>query len=114
MQWGLGSDFIVPGDYDGDNRNDFCVSRPDSNGNLVFYVLTRAGAIQYYTWGSQGDELVAGDYNGDGRSDIAVWRPGASNGASVFYVRPANSTATDIIAQWGLGDDVPVANFQVQ
>lgn len=114
VQWGLGSDFIIPGDYDGDNRNDFCVSRPDSSGNLVFYVLTRTGAIQYYTWGIQGDELVAGDYNGDGKSDIAVWRPGVNNGASVFYVRPASSTTPDIIAQWGLGDDVPVANFQVQ
>ncbi len=90
--WGRNTDLIVPGDYDGDGRYDFCVSRTETIGGVPgrsYYILERDGGGtggSPIRWGIAGDVRAPGDYDGDGKTDVAVWRPSAAAGASTFYV----------------------------
>jgi hypothetical protein len=105
-QWGLGSvgDVPVPGDYDGDGRNDFAVFRQptgqwfviqSSNGGIINQVFGVAGQL---------DIPVPGDYDGDGRTETAYWNP--VNGT--WNVRFANGST--ISQQWGSSavGDIPL------
>jgi hypothetical protein len=102
--FGLGTDTIVPGDYDGDGKADLAVTRTTA-GTLVWYSLASSnGAFSANTWGNSSDLQVPGDYDGDGKTDIAVWRPSSP---STFYI--LGSTAGIIAQPWGLAGDVPAA-----
>ena len=99
VNWGLATDKIAPGDYDGDGVTDYAVFRP-SNGN--WYLFQSTAGISGATWGLSGDVPAAADYDGDGKTDIAIFRP--SNG--VWYV--LKSTGGFTIVNWGLAEDRPV------
>ncbi len=73
-QWGVSTDVVVPGDYDGDGQMDPAVWRPDSG---IWYVLpsNAPGTFAFKQWGASTDKAVPGDYDGDGKTDLAVWRP---------------------------------------
>jgi len=78
-------------DFNGDQRTDVAVWRPES-GN---WLIRGIGEVAY---GQEGDIPVSGDYDGDGATDIAVWRP--SNGT--WYIR-------DLFARtYGIAGDIPV------
>ena len=74
VQWGVGGDIPVPGDYDGTGNtlDDLAVWRP-SNG--TWFILQSNNNTRIVQWGVGGDIPVPGDYDGDGKTDIAVWRP---------------------------------------
>lgn len=99
VNWGLATDKIVPGDYDGDGVTDHAVFRPATG---VWYLFQSTAGIAGATWGLSSDVPVAADYDGDGKSDIAVFRP--SNGT--WYV--LRSTGGFSIVNWGLAEDRPV------
>ncbi len=110
VQWGLGSDTLVPGDYDGDRKDDFCVVR-NNNGQLNWYILERDGGgtgAAAIAWGSAGDRFAPGDYNSDGRQDIAIWRPSSAT----FYVQFSGGTASTLFT-WGSPTDESDANWYV-
>jgi hypothetical protein len=111
--WGLASDLIVPGDYDGDLKTDFAVAR-SQNGQIIWSVLGRnANNIIHYgqPWGlSQTDFPTPGDYDGDGKTDIAVWRPNADPQQNFFYIRQSSNGSLRAF-EWGEQGDYPVANF---
>jgi putative transposon-encoded protein len=66
--FGEGNDIPIPGDYNGDGRDDIAVYRPS---NRTWYLST----VGNFQFGQSGDIAVPGDYNGDGRDDVAVYRP---------------------------------------
>jgi hypothetical protein len=108
-RWGLPTDELVPGDYDGDMRTDFAVWRSGSVGHL--YVLNSSNnSVRVEDFGQTGDDpSVTGDYDGDGVADPAVYRAGASAGQqSYFYYRASlNNSGGDITyVPWGLNGDI--------
>jgi uncharacterized delta-60 repeat protein len=97
-QWGVSTDKIVPGDYDGDNSTDIAVFR-ESEGN--WYILNSSnGTAVIQNWGTSGDRPVPGDYDGDGKTDVAVFRPSEGN----WYIRNSSNGAVKVQG-WGAATD---------
>ena len=73
--FGLASDLVVPGDYDGDGKTDLCTVR--NNAGFLDWHFEPSGTPGSTdvvdTWGITGDLTVQGDYDGDGKTDYAVW-----------------------------------------
>lgn len=89
-------------DYDGDNRVDFVIFRPENN---TWYIRTSAGAFLQQPWGSANEDwMVPGDYDGDGKGDIAVWR----ETTGIWYVI-SSITNTFSTRGWGVAGDEPIA-----
>ncbi len=114
INWGIGTEALVPGDFDGDGRSDFCVVR-NTNNQLIWYILERDGGgtgAAGIPWGGTGDVLTPGDYDGDGRQDVAIWRGNATPSVPIFYVRQSSNNAL-LTFQWGQQNDAPSATWYV-
>jgi hypothetical protein len=111
------SDYVVPGDYDGDGKTDYCVARTSAQAAtpVVWYVLQSSnGAIVARVFGRSDDIPIQGDYDGDGKTDVAMYRRGATAASnSTFYVHRSFSN-TDTGQFWGLRADFPVATFDAR
>ena len=112
VTFGLTSDALAPGDYDGDGRTDFTVVRSQS-GQLVWYTLTRANVFSGVNFGIVGDSLTPGDYDGDGKVDISIWRSSSTPGATAFYSRNSSNGGLQAFA-FGVPNDYPAANWLVK
>jgi hypothetical protein len=97
----LASDVPVPGDYNGDGRDDRAVWRSQTG---EWIVTSPSGSITVTQWGLPGDVPVPGDYDGDGRNDLAVYRP--SDGR--WYVQLATGAVAHNGFPWGISTDQPV------
>jgi hypothetical protein len=107
--WGIATDFFVPGNYDADNKTDIAVWRSGPPFVAAFYILQSAtSTLRAETFGQSGDEpTVQGDYNGDGLDDIAVYRAGATAGAQSFWYWRQAVGGPVFNAQWGQNGDFP-------
>ncbi|MEQ1643572.1 MAG: CHRD domain-containing protein [Pyrinomonadaceae bacterium] len=105
--WGVGSDFAVPGDYDGDGRHDLVVAR-NIGGVNTFIMFSSQSQISFTSFGigsgASPDRAVPGDYDGDGRTDFAVTRNEA--GGIAWWYRPS-AGGPDTRVGWGVaGSDI--------
>ncbi|HEX8492256.1 MAG TPA: carboxypeptidase regulatory-like domain-containing protein [Pyrinomonadaceae bacterium] len=104
VNWGFGTDIIVPGDYDGDGKVDPAVWRA-AEGN--WYIRGTAVGGIVVGWGQSGDIPAQADYDGDAKTDYAVFRPGENN----WYIKQSSNNATRVQG-WGTsGDQLIPADF---
>ena len=111
VDWGLSSDFLIPGDYDGDGKTDLCVRRT-VGGLRQHFILHRTGSTSQIQWGITGDSSVPGDYNGDGRTDLAIWRGNTDGTQNYFWVLNSGS-GTVSTQEWGQCPTVATCDFAV-
>lgn len=109
VPWGFGErgDFFpLVGDFDGDNKNDFCIQRSNPSATTLgqFLMLKSGGGVEFIDWGNSGDFLIPGDYDGDGRSDICVRRTVAGVRQHWLLTRAGATSVTE----WGIAADVSV------
>lgn len=99
VQFGLGTDRLVPADYDGDRKTDIAVFR-----NGAWFILNSSdNTFRAVSWGTRGDAAAPGDFDGDGKADTAVWRPSQAT----WYV--LQSSNNGIVTQpLGNSSDTPV------
>jgi hypothetical protein len=97
----------VPGDYDGDGKNDLAVWTP-STGNWWILPSSVPGDFVRQQWGSPDKIPVPGDFDGDGKTDFAVWNP--SNG--MWSIIPSANPATPMVQQWGATGDIPLSGHR--
>jgi hypothetical protein len=110
QQWGIATDFFVPGDFDGDHKTDIAVWRPGAQ--AYFYILQSAtNTVQAVPFGVTGDDpTILGDYTGDGKFDPAVYRAGANSGDRSYWYYLASSGPLNgqiAVTQWGQNGDFP-------
>jgi hypothetical protein len=97
VNWGVGTDIPVTGNWNRDGLTDVGVFRPS---NHMFY-LKNGTKTTSQTWGISTDTPVTGDWNGDGLADVGVFR----NSTHMFYLK--NGTKTTSV-NWGINTDLPV------
>lgn len=121
FDFGLPSDFVVPGHSVGSEVTDIAVSRNANPGTgTVKYFFPRdmetgagdAGNLATgIIAGIPGDLITQGDYDGDGITDYAVWRPSATAGESKYLIRRSSQPATLFEVFHGLQGNYPVNNW---
>jgi serine protease AprX len=96
---------VRPFDFDGDEKTDLTVFRPDDGMNrATWYSLNVSnGAILQQQFGVSTDKPVPGDYNGDGKTDIAVFR----DADGTWYISQGSAQNFRAV-QWGVSTDKPV------
>lgn len=99
LQFGLGTDRIVPGDFTGDGKTDVAVWRP-STGDW-FFLRSEDNTFLAFPFGQNGDVPAPGDFDNDGKADAAVFRP--STGTWFIFASTQGFTAS----QFGSSGDVP-------
>lgn len=103
VNWGITSDRLINGDFDGDLRDDIAVFRPS---NSTFYILlSQSSTLRIENFGQTGDDpTVVGDYNNDGRDDIAVYREG---NPSTWFYKTSPPASLFVARNWGQVGDFP-------
>jgi hypothetical protein len=102
INYGIGGDYPVVGDWDGDGTDTIGVYR-----NGWFY-LRNSNTVGYadvsFPFGAPGDQPIAGDWNGDGIDTIGVYR----SSEITFYLRNSNTFGSTITFQLGIPGDVAI------
>ncbi|MBS1797790.1 MAG: VCBS repeat-containing protein [Acidobacteria bacterium] len=107
VPWGIGQDWDVPEDYDGDDKTDAAVWRP-SAGQAVFYILNSSNnTLKIEAFGQSGDiPTTVADYDGDGKADVSVYRcPNGSDGQCTWFYRGTMNNPAGVVTYvpWGFG-----------
>ena len=102
VNWGLGSDKLVPGDYTGDGRTDIAVFRPSTG---VWYVFRSSdNSVTTTAFGATGDVPAAGAFDGDAQADFAIFRPSTGQ----WWIRRTTNPNNFLVTNFGSNGDVPV------
>lgn len=100
---GISAAVAVPGDYDGDGKDDFAVYNTTGG---VWFIRTVAGISLAWrlAWGAKGGIPVPGDYDGDGLSDLAIYNPKTSR----WRIGTLDGTILAWNLAWGYSNTIPV------
>jgi CHRD domain/FG-GAP-like repeat len=116
--WGnFNSDYVLPGDYDGDGKYDYCVARTGATATspMVWWVLKSSnGQVQAQTFGFSADLPTQGDYDGDARTDFSVYRNGATTGSDSFFWYFSSMANNGVGTHWGIRGDFPPATYDAR
>jgi hypothetical protein len=113
VSFGARSDTPVPGDWNGDGKDDLGVAR-NVNGSLVWYLDTNGtegwqSGDSIISFGVAGDIPIVGDWNGDRIDDVGVVR--FENGNLTWYLDSNGIRgwqSGDSVIRFGTRGDVPV------
>lgn len=118
--FGINSDRVLPGDYDGDGKTDLCVARGFNIGTtpptlIQFFIRHSNGQPDEYINFGEGINFnfAQGDYDGDGKDDLALTAGGDATNPQqrYFWVRPSANPNQSIVYPWGTTGDLPVAGY---
>jgi subtilisin-like proprotein convertase family protein len=109
LPWGVGGDFVSPGDYDGDGKYDLNVQR--TVGANAQYILRGSsnGATTFTTFGLGTDFIVPGDYDGDGKTDIAVRR--TISGVHNFFILQSSNAVVRTVQFGATGFNTATGDY---
>jgi GH25 family lysozyme M1 (1,4-beta-N-acetylmuramidase) len=103
--YGLASDQVLVGDWDGDGKDTLAVRR----GNVYYFKNSLTGGVAdaVVPYGRADDQVLVGDWNGDGKDTLAVRR------GNVYYIKNSLSGgAADTVFPYGRsGDTVVVGDW---
>jgi hypothetical protein len=104
--FGLPTDTIIYGDFDGDLKQDIAVYREGTAANpqSYFYFMpsTSPNTFVGQPWGTTGDKPVTGDFDGDGKTDFCVAR--RVNNQIAWIILPSGGGAVRYVP-FGLATD---------
>lgn len=110
--WRFGNadtDFLTPGDFDGDGKKDVAVWRPGAPGSAMYIVLRSSDlTVQMFNFGQSGDDpTLVGQYDGVGGDDPAVFRCPPTAGQCYFFYLDRSSNPSGVVTYvpWGFGAD---------
>ncbi|MEQ1606517.1 MAG: CHRD domain-containing protein [Pyrinomonadaceae bacterium] len=108
-RFGLPTDAVVPGDYDGDGKTDLALTRVEGAALAWYFIPSSNPTVTSRTgWGRAATDIeVQGDYDGDGKTDRAIWRSSTGNPSIYFILRSGDGVVQ--YAFWGLFGDQPAA-----
>ncbi len=101
LQFGSGTDKVVPADYTGDGKTDIAFWRPASG--EWFILRSEDNSFLSFPFGAANDVPLYGDFDGDGRADPTVYRPSTNEW---FILKSSGGTQ---ITTFGASGDVPVS-----
>jgi hypothetical protein len=106
VNFGLPTDTIIDGDFDGDLKQDIAVYREGTTANpqSYFYFMPSATPNTFVSqaWGTIGDKPMTGDFDGDGKTDFCVAR--RANNQIAWIILPSGGGAIRYVP-FGLGSD---------
>jgi dipeptidyl aminopeptidase/acylaminoacyl peptidase len=114
LQWGLGTDTLVPGDYDGDGKTDLAINRLDAciclfqTANTWYILRSSDNTVLTRQFGRNGTSFtrpMPADYDGDGKTDFAFYDSSDAIPTPGSFRIVQSSTDSIVIRQWGLNAD---------
>jgi hypothetical protein len=112
IAFGLNTDRLVTGDFDGDLRSDIAIFRPSDGTWQYLHSISATGntpgTVGGFQWGLTGDIPQPADYDGDKRTDFAVFRPSTG----VWYINNSNNGTYNTFSApvWGGATDQPATS----
>ena len=87
--FGLSTDTVIIGDWNGDGRDKVGVVRANGGGSATVILDTNGDGVfdagdTVFNFGQTGDKFIVGDWNGDGKTKIGVVRNNGQGGALVI------------------------------
>ena len=105
VPWGTQTDgSFAQGDYDGDGKLDYTVTRRNADGSVTWYILSSGtNVMKAVDFGFSGLGASPGaDFTGDGRDELVV--TANVNGGLTYYIGDAVTGELVLIRQWGFSN----------